>query len=96
MSPRGREDAEEPSSGWTFARNLRLLRLLRRPPLLLLVLAVTVPLAAGGVILLPETWQSLPATVIGVPLLSWIIRRAQNPPRTESSADVTPGRETAG
>jgi hypothetical protein len=49
-----------------------------RWPLLLAVLLVVVPLAAFCVAFVPEPFTTAPAFLVGVPLLSWLLRRGQS------------------
>jgi hypothetical protein len=75
MKPGGHKGHLRQRRGETVGGVLR--RLLGRPPTLLKLLVVVVPLAVIGVAFLPEPLQGAPAAVIGIPAVMWILRQDQ-------------------
>jgi hypothetical protein len=69
----------------TFTDNLRRMT---RWPLLLKVLLVVVPLAAFCVAVVPEPFTTGPAFLVGIPLLSWLLRRDQSRRIADSENEV--------
>ncbi|WP_327381424.1 hypothetical protein [Streptomyces sp. NBC_01207] len=52
-------------------------RLRRKPRLMVAVLAVAVATAVAGVVALPAPFQILPSSLVGVPVMVWLIHRGR-------------------
>ena len=66
-------------------------RLVGRPPTLLRILAVGIPLSVVGVVFTPAPFQFAPVALIGVPVMAWMMRQDWNgsppPPNCDATED---------
>lgn len=72
--------------GLTFTAALRRLG---HWPMLFRLLLLAVPLAALSVAFVPQPYTGLPGSLVGVPVMAWLIRRDQGGRRSSTDGDAS-------